>query len=618
MTVTETPADTSAFEALIERDALRIELSEGELVCREGESPDTWWYVVDGFADVTCAGRYLATIGPGETIGEISMLDGRPRTATVVAKSEMTLTVGSADELLARLEASPSLGLAMARQLAARLRDLSEVDGPTASIATPAASPQPSESAEVPATSESSERVAFDPFAPGYFEDPHVQLGHIREQEAIHRIELTGAYMFTRFEHVHALARDRRLGVEIAHALPNPAIDAERAMLAQASNSTDSILRTDGDDHSRVRRLMQKPFTPKRIAEWRRRAVAVSDDLLDQLAANGGGDLIADYALMLPVQIISDLLGMPTDQIGDLRDWSHALTKTLDPLCSPEERAASVDPRERDDRLHRVGVRDEAAAARRRDPVDADRGGGRGRPTHPGRGADQHAAPLHRRPRDDDQPDRERSGRTDPPPGPTRSVAHRPRPRRERRRGGPPVQQPGADHPADLPRGHRGRRHAHSGGQRDHTRRCGGAIAIPGNGVRPPTSSSSTARERTTTCRSVAALTSAWDQRSPAWRVRSLSLGCCGVSRGCSSPRSHASSLAWCSAVSVDYRRRSAEDGPRRPRGVQASRERSTNRSLAGLAPVIASAARITAAAVYDVCSPSGNTMRSGWTMPVR
>jgi cytochrome P450 len=113
-------------------------------------------------------------------------------------------------------------------------------------------------------------------------------------------------------------------------------------MLAAAANTTDSILRTDGDDHSRVRRLMQKPFTPKRIEQWTVRAAQVSDDLLDRLDDNGGGDVIADYALMLPVQIISDLLGMPTDQLGDLRDWSHALTKTLDPLCSPEERAASV------------------------------------------------------------------------------------------------------------------------------------------------------------------------------------------------------------------------------------------------------------------------------------
>jgi cytochrome P450 len=334
----ETPASASAFEHLIDVDALQIVVPEGELICAEGEAPECWWYVVEGYADVTRDGRYLATIGPDQTIGEISMLDGRPRTATVVAKSDMTLRVASASDLLAALEASPGLAVAMVRQIATRFRDLGEHDRRPAAATTAATGKSSSKPAAMPTT----ERVDFNPFAPGYFEDPHVQLGQIREQEPIHHIELTGAYMFTRYEHVHQLARDRRLGADIAHALPNPGIDAEKAMRAQAPTATQSILRVDGDDHSRVRRLMQKPFTPKRITEWRERAVRVSDDLLDQLEGNGGGDLISDYALMLPVQIISDLLGMPTDRIADLRDWSHALTKTLDPLSSPDDRAAAV------------------------------------------------------------------------------------------------------------------------------------------------------------------------------------------------------------------------------------------------------------------------------------
>ncbi len=336
MSVTESAPHALMLDALLDVAARQVTVPEGDVVCREGDSSDAWWYVVDGFADVTRDGRYIATIGPHETIGEISVLDGRPRTATVTAKSEMTLRVAAADDFIDVLSASPDLAMAMLRQIAGRFRDLGEQDHRPARPPSAVVSP-PSTAFVAP-----SERVEFNPFAPGYFEDPHVQLGQIREQEAVHRIELTGAYMFTRYEHVHALARDRRLGVEIAHALPNPAIDAERAMLAAATDTTQSILRVDGDDHSRVRRLMQKPFTPKRIADWRRRAVDVSDELLDGLARDGGGDLIADYALMLPVQIISDLLGMPTDQVGDLRDWSHALTKTLDPLCTAEERAASV------------------------------------------------------------------------------------------------------------------------------------------------------------------------------------------------------------------------------------------------------------------------------------
>ena len=160
----------------------------------------------------------------------------------------------------------------------------------------------------------------------------------------MHLVETTGAYLLTRYEHVQPIGRDRRLGNDIAHALPNPVIDAEREMLARSS-TTQSILRVDGDDHTRVRRLMQQAFTPKVIAQWRERAVSVADELLDQLEAQGGGDLIGDYALQLPVQIISDMLGMPTDDVPRLRQWSHLLTKTLDPLCTPADREAAIEAR---------------------------------------------------------------------------------------------------------------------------------------------------------------------------------------------------------------------------------------------------------------------------------
>jgi cytochrome P450 len=69
----------------------------------------------------------------------------------------------------------------------------------------------------------------------------------------------------------------------------------------------------------------------------------IADRLLDDFAANGGGDLIRDFALELPVAVISDMLGMPTDDIAQLREWSHLVTKTLDPMCTPADRALAID-----------------------------------------------------------------------------------------------------------------------------------------------------------------------------------------------------------------------------------------------------------------------------------
>jgi cytochrome P450 len=183
--------------------------------------------------------------------------------------------------------------------------------------------------------------TTFDPGAPGYFDDPTVQLGAIREHAAVHHVSVTDRYLLTRYEHVHALARDRRLGADIAHARPNPVIDAEREMLGQI-RGTLSVLRRDGHDHSRVRRVMQRAFTPKSIAELQRRTVVIADRLLDDLASAGGGDLMRDYALQLPVAVISDMLGMPTDDVAQLREWSHVITKTLDPMCTEADRERAV------------------------------------------------------------------------------------------------------------------------------------------------------------------------------------------------------------------------------------------------------------------------------------
>jgi cytochrome P450 len=180
--------------------------------------------------------------------------------------------------------------------------------------------------------------ATFDPGAPGYFDDPTVQLGALREQAAVHHMASTDTYLLTRHEHVHALARDRRLGVETARASTDPTIDPERRNAGRA-DAERSIMHRDGPDHTRVRRVMQRAFTPKSIAQLQHRTVLIADRLLDDLARNGGGDLIGGYARRLPVAVIADLLGFPTADLDRLCAWSHAVTRTLDPMSTPAERA---------------------------------------------------------------------------------------------------------------------------------------------------------------------------------------------------------------------------------------------------------------------------------------
>ena len=184
--------------------------------------------------------------------------------------------------------------------------------------------------------------VFFNPFEPGFFDDPSVQLNALREQEAVHFMEFTGGYMLTRYDDVFRVLRDRTIGSESTHAIRTPSIEAELEQVAK-DPSGPSMLRVDGDDHTRLRRLVAQAFTPRAIERWRLRATELTEELLDHFDDNGGGDALHDFALPLPATVISDMLGMPAGDLPKLRGWSHALAKTLDAVNTEDEYQRAVD-----------------------------------------------------------------------------------------------------------------------------------------------------------------------------------------------------------------------------------------------------------------------------------
>ena len=115
---------------------------------------------------------------------------------------------------------------------------------------------------------------------------------------------------------------------------------------ARDEGFNESLLNLDPPKHTRVRGLAARAFTPKAIEAWRPRVVEMVDEILDKVAADGGCDLVSTLAFPLPFQVISELLGMPTDRREELRAWSQAITLTLEPLISAEERAAATEAAE--------------------------------------------------------------------------------------------------------------------------------------------------------------------------------------------------------------------------------------------------------------------------------
>ena len=316
------------LRAVASAAAGRREVAEGDVVCAEGEIADRWWIVIDGIADVTVGGIYTATIGPGESIGELALLDGEPRGATVTAVSDMTLQEVDGAAFLDVLRASPTLSIALLRELATRLR---------ATTLRPPAPSRTKRAAAAPRAPIATEPTEFDPWAPGYVRDPYPHLAAVRETAPLQWSEALSSFIVTRYEDVHRLARDRST---IGSVTTIPRADDAGEDPPGPRPGHRMMINKDGSDHMRLRRLVSKVFTPRAVTSWQARAEDIVERLLGAAGERDELDVIADYALPLPTQVISEMLGMPRDDEAQLRAWSHALVTGLDTLRTPEAEEA--------------------------------------------------------------------------------------------------------------------------------------------------------------------------------------------------------------------------------------------------------------------------------------
>jgi CRP/FNR family cyclic AMP-dependent transcriptional regulator len=102
--------------------AKEVSASPGDVLAKEGESGVGFFLIVSGAARVVVGGRTRRRLGSGETFGEIALLDGGPRTATVIAESEMTLLGITAWAFKSLLTEYPSITLKLLEEVASRLR----------------------------------------------------------------------------------------------------------------------------------------------------------------------------------------------------------------------------------------------------------------------------------------------------------------------------------------------------------------------------------------------------------------------------------------------------------------------------------------------------------------
>jgi cytochrome P450 len=173
-----------------------------------------------------------------------------------------------------------------------------------------------------------SECSVLDPSRPGFHDDPSANLAVLREAGPLHWSDAISSWVVTRYEDVRRLARSRDLAASIT------------TLVARPDGSTDPqpgyrmMINRDGADHIRLRRLVSRAFTPRAIDAWAARASSVVDRLLEAAAERDEIDVIGDYAFRLPAQVITEMLGLPTEDTPQLRSWSRSLTVSLEPTRS--------------------------------------------------------------------------------------------------------------------------------------------------------------------------------------------------------------------------------------------------------------------------------------------
>jgi cytochrome P450 len=181
------------------------------------------------------------------------------------------------------------------------------------------------------------QELFLNPFEPGFFDDPYDQYRRLRELRPVHESPL-GPWTLTRYDDCSRLLRDPSLSVDEQHSAYNGREEMFAAAGVERRNRGQrAILNIDPPDHTRIRRLVSKAFTPRRVEALLPRVQQLVDGMLDDAEARGDMDVIADLAFPLPFAVISEMLGMPQADALSLREWSHTLVTSLEPLTSPEE-----------------------------------------------------------------------------------------------------------------------------------------------------------------------------------------------------------------------------------------------------------------------------------------
>ncbi|MGP3734560.1 cytochrome P450 [Streptomyces sp. GDS52] len=167
--------------------------------------------------------------------------------------------------------------------------------------------------------------LVFAPWDPAFVADPYAGYAELRERGRVHWFEPTNQWLVPHHADVSALLRDRRLGRTYQHRFTHEEFGRTAPPPEQEPFHTlndHGMLDLEPPDHTRIRRLVSKAFTPRTVERLKPYVEGLAADLVAALVDADGGDLLTDVAEPLPVAVIAEMLGIPESDRAPLRPWS--------------------------------------------------------------------------------------------------------------------------------------------------------------------------------------------------------------------------------------------------------------------------------------------------------
>ena len=204
----------------------------------------------------------------------------------------------------------------------------------------------------------------FNPFTPGFDENPYEHYRTLRDTNPVHEHPM-GFWFVSRHADVSTMLRDARLSVADHNLAAGPMRDQFEQLVIDAPVKLVTMMDSDPPDHTRLRSLVGKVFTPRSIAALEPMVTKMVDESLDRIADAGSVNLIDTFAFPLPFEVISAMLGMPETDHKRLLELTETLVVALEPVGDPDVMKAIVGAE-----VELSGMMQEVIAWKRKNPSD--------------------------------------------------------------------------------------------------------------------------------------------------------------------------------------------------------------------------------------------------------